>query len=157
MSDEITTSDISTAMQQQDLMGKRGMETDRSQFVEKLLRDKKVEKELEDFEIWAGLSNSAKLSFLEPNDESMFMDYFEYSVCLFGIKSPHIFREVKTTQKINQARIVTLANLKRAIGTNNPNKKNERIAVSTERRESIAMGAEGQKPNVVKRLFGFGR
>jgi len=145
-------------MQYQDLLGQKSLPADeKSKFVEKLLEDSKVGRELDDFEIWAGLTKSLKLSFLEPQDEETIMNLFEYSVCLYGIHKPNEFKKIETIQKINQARIITLANIKRAIGTVSPNKKNERIAISTERKESIAIGGESFKPSLLKRLFGLGR
>jgi len=146
---------LAQEMQYQDLLGRKES-TDKGKFVEKLLEDSKVSKELETFDIWAGLTKSLKLSFLEPEDEETIMNLFEYSVCLFGIHKPQEFRKIETIQKINQARILTLANIKRAIGTTSPNKKNERIAISTERRESIALSGESFRPSLFKRLFGLG-
>lgn len=154
MTDDTYTKALAQEMQVKDLLGDT-QQTDKTQFVEKLLRDVKVERELEKFKIWAGLTNSIKLSFLEPQDEENIMNYFEYSVCMFGLQNPELFKKFDTIQEINQARIVTLANIKRGIGTTSPNKKNERIAISTERKESIAMGSETYKPSIVKRLFGL--
>jgi hypothetical protein len=148
---------LTQEMQAEDLLGKNiPTQEPQSKFVEKLLEDGLVKRKLDNFDIWAGLSKTLKLTFLEPLDEVNLMNLFEYSVCLYSIEHPEEIKKLETSQKINQARIMTICNIKRAIGTINPNKKNERISISTERRESIALNPEATRPSFIKRLFGLG-
>ena len=90
-----------------------------SELVGQLLNDEKVMTELFDFQIWAGLTNSAKLTFLENNDVECSMHLFEADVCKFGRIYPELFRDETFLLKISQARQLHTFNLKRSVGTTN--------------------------------------
>lgn len=97
---------------------------------EKILEDKFVEDKIDsdNFPLWVIVSKSFKLTFFEQTDVMIQENLFEASVCKYLRSLPPSSLTIQESLKIDQARMLFHANLRRALGTTDRNKINERIA-----------------------------
>lgn len=134
---------------------------DFSRMVEKLLTDEIAAEKLKNTPLWAFLTNSYKLTFFEKFDGDRLENLFEASVCAYIRSIPKSSYTPENHQLIQQARLLFLANTKRAIGTDEK-RMNERIALLSQIKHQISEFSEnraGGSPGLLKRGLGkiFGR
>lgn len=104
--------------------------TDVVRATEKILEDEFVEKKIDadHFPLWVIVSKSFKLTFFEPIDIAIQENLFEAEVCKYLRSLPPCALTTQEGLKLGQARMLFHANLRRALGTTNRDKINERIA-----------------------------
>lgn len=125
-----------------------------------ILDDEFVENRLGNFPVWSMVSKTSKITFLDRIELSIFESHLESMICSYIMSIPPCMIDDDTLQLVDQARIVSRFNLRRASGTDSSNKINERILEATQIRQSYSTGGMGgfgssPKPNFIKRLFGM--
>jgi hypothetical protein len=95
--------------------------------IDEILKDEIVEENLKDFPLWVAYAKTLKLTFLDERDVAVLENLFEALVCRylrslsFNKHTPELYT------KIDQARMIFYANLRRSLGKNGIN---ERLAIS---------------------------
>ena len=121
-----------------------------------IIEDKTVEERLgKNFPLWSLMTKSLKLTFLEERDVAILENLFEAEVCKMLRSIPPSMHNSQLYLQIGQARMIFLANMRRALGTNNRSKINERIALLSQIRQVISSQTETGKRGFLKRLFGL--
>jgi len=132
-------------------------ESEMKKNMKELLNDQWVEDRLQNFEIWAMISKTSKITFISPNELSIFESYLESMICSQIMSMPPCVVNDSILQVIDQARMISKFNLRRSSGTENQNKLNERTVQATQIRQSFAGGgfSQASKPGLLKRMFGM--
>lgn len=109
---------------------------------EKIIEDDFVKKKLENFPLWSIVSKTYKLTFFEIRDVYSQENLFEAEVNKLLRSIPPCMHSSELYLKIGQARMIFHANLRRALGTNNRGKMNERIALLSQVRQLITTSTQ---------------
>ncbi|MHA1874037.1 MAG: hypothetical protein ACTSVB_07975 [Candidatus Heimdallarchaeaceae archaeon] len=131
------------------------MRSEMLKITKELINDEPVEEKLADM-LWAFKSKTMKLTFLNQNDTNVLNLLFEAEVCKMLRHLPKIEHTPELYEKLGQARVIALLNIKRAMGTNDRNKMNERTSLLTQIRQNIStpiQQSSGHKGRLA-RLFG---
>jgi len=132
-------------------------ESEMKKNMKELLNDQWVEERLENFEIWSMISKTSKITFISPNELSIFESYLESMICSQIMSLPPCMIDDSILQTIDQARMISKFNLRRSSGTENQNKLNERTVQATQIRQSFTGGGSNlaSRPGLLKRMFGM--
>jgi hypothetical protein len=95
--------------------------------IDKILKDEIVEENLKDFPLWVAYAKTLKLTFLDERDVAVLENLFEALVCRYLRSLPPNKHSPELYTKIDQARMVFYANLRRSLGKNGIN---ERLLIS---------------------------
>lgn len=123
-----------------------------------LLDDDFVETKFENFPVWALTTKTSKLTFLDKYEVPMFEALHEAMLCKYFRSVPPCLHNDEMYQLADQARAISMLNLRRSAGSENSNKLNERTALVTQIRQSLPASGQGgmtSKPGFIKRLFGM--
>jgi len=132
-------------------------ESEMKKNMKELLNDELVEQRLKDFEIWSMITKTSKITFITPNELSIFESHLESMICSQIMSLPPCMVNDSIMQIVDQARMISKFNLRRSSGTDNPNKLNERTVQATQIRQSFTGGgfSQSSKPGLLKRMFGM--
>lgn len=120
-----------------------------------LINDEPVDKKLEDM-LWAFKTKTMKLTFLDIHDMNVLNLLFEAEVCKMLRHLPKAEHTPELYEKLGQARVIALLNIKRGIGTNDRYKMNERTSLLTQitQRINTPLQQSAQSKGRLARLFG---
>ena len=130
--------------------------SDAMRATEKIIEDEFVEKklDLDNFPLWSIGTKTIKLTFFRPEDVVIMSNLFEAEVCKYLRSIPPCRHSSETYLKVGQARMIFYANLRRALGTNERSRINERIALLSQIKQLITTGTESKGGRgFLKRLF----
>jgi len=134
-----------------DTIGDAQFRSDALRATEKIIEDKFVEDKLNQFPLWAVASKSIKLSFLDEADVSVMSNLFEAEEIKYRRSIAPSQKTSDIYHQIGQARMIFFANMKRAQGTTDRNKMNERVALLSQVKQiyTSSMGTGGKGGGMV--------
>lgn len=140
-----------------DLMGV----TDLSAALKEIINDEVVENKVKDTALWAIISKSLKLTFLDENDAIIWRHRFQEEKIRFRAQIPEANYNKETAYLLFNLELIFMANIKRAVGTTQ-NRMNERMAQLSHFKYNTTITQAGGGPGViggVKNVFrrAFGR
>jgi len=103
------------------------MAEENDRIIDKILKDEIAEENLKDFSLWVAYSKTFKLTFLDERDVAVLENLFEAEVCRYLRSLPPNKHTPELYSKIDQARMIFYANIRRSLGKNGIN---ERLAIS---------------------------
>jgi len=118
-----------------------------------LINDEEVDKRLEDM-MWAFKTKTMKLTFLDKSDIDILNCLFEAEVCKMLRHLPKRYHTPELYEMLGQARIIAILNMRRALGTSDRNKLNERTSLLTQIRQNISTQAQQEQKRRLFKLFG---
>lgn len=130
MSEEIDYSQLLEQLEKTDVKGSY-YQSEMQELIKRLIEDRLAEEHLKETPYWPMVSNSLKLSFLDKNDQEYVINLLESEFVRKFIETPPSLIDTDFIELTNQARMIGLFNVKRAMGTEQ-SKINERIAIITQ-------------------------
>lgn len=120
-----------------------------------IIEDKFALKKMgKDFPLWSIGTKSLKLTFLNYNDAAVLHNLFEAEICKYMRSIPKCEHKVSRHLQLGQARMLFYVNLRRALGTENNKKMNERIALLSQIKQHITSGGSSARAGFFSRMFG---
>jgi len=122
---------------------------------EKLIDDEFASENLATFPMWVANAKSFKLTFFDMTDAEVLQNLYEAELCRVFRSVPPCMHNQELYYRINQSRMLFMANVHRSVGTDKRDLINERIVLQSQFKH-IVTANDGQKggAGLIGRLLG---